>query len=63
MNGSSRKSSSGSCMNADASMSFCLMPFDMSLQIVPFLLSRSKNPSHFSMRSSTLSRFLTFETK
>src|SRR2546425_594215 len=55
MNGSSRKSRSGSWRNAAASMSFWRVPFERSRQIVPRVSSRSKNVIH-----RAIDRWITF---
>src|SRR2546426_172855 len=63
MNGSSRKTRAGSWMNAAASMSFCRVPFERSLQSVVPPSSRSKNSNQCAIRSSRPSSFRTRPTK
>src|SRR2546426_2609490 len=63
MKGSSRKTRAGSWMNAAASMSFCRVPFERSLQSVVPPSSRSKSSNQGAIRSSRPSSFRTRPTK
>src|SRR2546422_5779629 len=63
MNGSSRKTSAGSWMNAAASINFCRVPFERSLHSVVPPSSRSKNSNQCAIRSSSRSSLLTRPTK